>query len=173
MQLVDVEDNQLYMWDRGRNTIPKLRSLERRIDGPLYETPIEIERVGHKGDKETTYEFYPTKRVKVAFEDLPEKIELINGEGGSIVIERSASDLEYFIENGDLPKRDEKLKAPKTKNVEEPIRPRKRAEEPIRPQKQEVDAEEEDEEEEIPVRRTRPAAKVEEEIPTRRKIREF
>ena len=74
--LYDVEAKESKIWTRGKSFFNKLSSLCSRYN-PLVGTPIEIERVGKKGDRDTTYETYPMKSDDSRIEDFPE----INPEG--------------------------------------------------------------------------------------------
>lgn len=62
LQLQDVETGELLIWDRSPQIIQILRSVVKRINGPIYQTIIEVERVGKAGDPKTTYQFYPAER---------------------------------------------------------------------------------------------------------------
>lgn len=102
LQLYNVDDGKVYIWDRGIQIIQKLRSLERRIQGPLYQTIIEIERNGRKGDQHTTYEFYQTnsRDTTLTLEQLPAKVDL---EATGLIMNESAESIKVYLETGDFP----------------------------------------------------------------------
>ena len=71
LQLQDVETGELLIWDRSPQIIQILRGVVKRINGPIYQTVIEVERVGKAGDPRTTYQFYPVDRnERLRLEDL-------------------------------------------------------------------------------------------------------
>ena len=65
---------------------------------PLVGTPIEVERNGKAGDKNTTYELYPMQSDNKKIEDFPE----IKAEGLAFQV-KSKEDLEYYLQNGVFP----------------------------------------------------------------------
>lgn len=77
LQLQDVETGDLLIWDRSPQIIQILRSVVKRINGPIYQTIIEIERVGKAGDPKTTYQFYPAERnERLRLEDLVKPLDI-------------------------------------------------------------------------------------------------
>ena len=93
--LYDVESEEVKIWDRGKTFFSKLSSLCARYN-PLVSTPFEIERNGKKGDTKTTYETYALDTDDVTLEDLPEVPELL----GTLILDKSYEELEFFLENG-------------------------------------------------------------------------
>lgn len=102
LQLLNVDDGKVYVWDRGIQIITKLRSVERRIQGPLYQTVIEIERNGRKGDQHTTYEFYPTssRDSTLTLEQLPPRFDL---ENSGFIMNENADSIRTYLRTGDFP----------------------------------------------------------------------
>lgn len=93
--LYDVESEEVKIWDRGKTFFSKLSSLCARYS-PLVSTPFEIERNGKKGDTKTTYETYALDTDDVTLEDLPEVPELL----GTLILDKSYEELEFFLDNG-------------------------------------------------------------------------
>lgn len=111
--LFDVDANEIKVWDRGKTFLSKLSSLCARYN-PLVATPFEIERNGKKGDTNTTYETFALEKDETTFEDLPEIPELL----GTLILDKSAEDMEYFLDNGDFPKDDDEKEAAPARNPE-------------------------------------------------------
>lgn len=82
------------IWTRGRTFFNKMSSLCSRYN-PLVSTPFEIERVGKKGDTNTTYETYPMQSDKARIEDFPE----IKAEGTCFQT-KTYEELERFLSTG-------------------------------------------------------------------------
>lgn len=97
LQLYDVNDKKLKIWDRGKNFANILEAQARRVK-PLYGTQFEIERCGAPGSAQTTYNLFPIQNPDVVVDTLPEKIELL-GEN-SIVLDKSFEDMRTFVSNG-------------------------------------------------------------------------
>ncbi len=93
--LFDEETKEVKIWDRGKTFYSKISSLAARYN-PLVSTPFEIERNGKKGDTKTTYETYALDTDDVTLEDLPEVPELL----GTLILDKSYEELEFFLENG-------------------------------------------------------------------------
>lgn len=67
----DIGSKESKIWNRGRTFFNKLSSLCSRYN-PLVATPFEVERVGKKGDTNTTYETYPMQSDNAKVTDFPE-----------------------------------------------------------------------------------------------------
>ena len=93
--LFDVETEEVKIWDRGKTFYSKISSLAARYN-PLVATPFEIERNGKRGDMKTTYETYPLDSDDTSLEDLPEIPELL----GTLILDKSYEELEFFLNNG-------------------------------------------------------------------------
>lgn len=100
--LYDVDADEVKVWDRGKTFLSKLSSLCARYN-PLVATPFEIERNGKKGDTNTTYETYAMETDDMTLEDLPEVPQVM----GTIVLDKSFEDMEYFLDYGDFPQDEE------------------------------------------------------------------
>ena len=85
------------IWTRGRTFFNKLSSLCSRYN-PLVATPFEIERVGKKGDTNTTYETYPMQSDNARVEDFPE----VKAEGTCFQT-KTFEELEHYLQTGAFP----------------------------------------------------------------------
>lgn len=105
----DVEEDRVKIWERGKKFFNKISGLCSRY-GKLVEKEFEIERHGKAGDTNTTYEIFPMDDSEPAsMEDLPE----IPDDFGKFVLDKSADDMEYFLEEGQFPPEDD---APRRRN---------------------------------------------------------
>lgn len=100
--LYDVESEQVKIWERGKKFFGQLSSLCSRYPN-LVSTEIEIERNGKKGDTGTTYSLYPAAPDDTTLEDLPELPVIIGG----LVLDKSAEEMEYYLDYGDFPNSDD------------------------------------------------------------------
>lgn len=92
--IYDETSKESKIWTRGRTFFNKLSSLCSRYN-PLVATPFEIERVGKKGDTNTTYETYPGQPDSARIEDFPE----INPEGICFQT-KSFEEMQNFLQTG-------------------------------------------------------------------------
>ena len=100
--LYDEDTQEVKIWDRGKTFYSKLSSLCGRHN-PLVSTVFEIERNGKKGDQKTTYETYAISTDELTLDDLPEAPELL----GSLVLDKTAEDMEYFLDYDQFPETEE------------------------------------------------------------------
>lgn len=96
--LYDVDADRVVTWERGKKFFSKIASLCARYPD-IVSHVFEIERNGKAGSKETTYEIYEVSDDGTTLEDLPE---LPNITGG-IVLEKSAQEMEYYLQHGEFP----------------------------------------------------------------------
>lgn len=89
------------VWERGRTFQKEILGLSGRYN-PLWQTAFEIERQGKKGEQTTKYGIYP---MNYTTEELPIDDEDLENESvlGTIVMEKSAEELEYFVRNNEFP----------------------------------------------------------------------
>jgi len=109
IQLFDVDEERIKVWDRGRTWKKVMEGLCNRYN-PLVSTIFEVERSGKKGDPSTTYQNYPLQTDDTTLDDLPEKPELLGG----LVLDKTAEDIEVFLETGQFPPDD--YEAPPERN---------------------------------------------------------
>lgn len=112
--LYDEDAGEVKVWDRGKTFMSKLSSLCSRYN-PLVATPFEIERNGKKGDTNTTYETFALETDNTTLEDLPEIPELL----GTLILDKTFEELEYFLENEEFPNDKENISE---RNVAQPTR---------------------------------------------------
>ena len=103
IRLYDEDSGEVKVWDRGKTFFSKLSSLCSRYN-PLVATPFEIERNGKKGDTSTTYETYALESDETTLEDLPETEDLL----GTLILDKTFEELEYFLDNGEFEDTDDK-----------------------------------------------------------------
>lgn len=96
--LYNLDTQEVQVWDRGKNFVPTITSLCTRYN-PLVSTPIEIERNGKRGDRETTYMTYPLQSDEVMLKDLPELPDVL----GTIVLDKPYDDLIHYLQYGEFP----------------------------------------------------------------------
>lgn len=96
--LYNIDEDKEQCWERGKKFIPKLTSICARYPN-LVSHVFEIERNGKKGDQTTTYEIYEVDKDETTLEDMPEVQDPI----GSIILDKSADDMEFYLENGYFP----------------------------------------------------------------------
>ena len=101
------EDGKVKIWERGRQFISKLQGLINRYN-PLQEKVFEIERHGKAGDTSTKYEIYPLDGVDSVNLNDVEMPEL----EGSLILQKSFEDMEYYLDNGNFPADDSNQDAP-------------------------------------------------------------
>lgn len=101
--IYDIEEDKVKIWERGKKFFNKISTLCSRY-GKLVEKEFEIERCGKAGDTNTTYEIFPLDDSEpVSMEDLPE----IPDDFSRFVLDKSADDMEYFIEEKQFPPEDD------------------------------------------------------------------
>lgn len=100
--LYDTAENEVKVWERGKNFFPKISAICARYssaDVPLVSHTFDIERHGKAGESSTTYEVYETSKDDVTLEDLPEIPEVL----GTIILDKTAEDMEYYLDTGRFP----------------------------------------------------------------------
>lgn len=96
--IYNVDQERVQVWERGKKFIAKLSSICARYPN-VVSHKFEIERNGQKGDTATTYEIYEVGKDETTLEDLPEQAEVL----GTLVLDKSADDMEFFLDNGYFP----------------------------------------------------------------------
>lgn len=98
----DIDEDEVKIWERGKNFFGKMTAICGRYSNsntPLVAHTFEIERHGKPKDTSTSYEIYETGSDETRLEDLPEVPDVI----GSIVLDKSADEMLYFMDNGEFP----------------------------------------------------------------------
>ena len=95
------------VWERAANFAVTLKNL---IDeyGPLSDSIFKIRRNGEAGNMKTTYSILYCNPNVYKNSDFPIDTSIFEGYNaiGNTVLDKSASEIEYFINNGDFPNND-------------------------------------------------------------------
>ena len=99
--LYNLDANEVQIWSRSKSYGSTLSSICSRYakKGNLVNNVFEIERNGAKGDKQTQYKEYQIDNDDTELEDLPEAPDPI----GTVVLDKSFEDLEYYVKHKDFP----------------------------------------------------------------------
>lgn len=85
------KDDEVKIWERGKSFVSNMVSLMNEIGNiPLVEVPVEIERIGKKGDRYTKYDMFPEVEDGTTLRDLPETPDVL----GTHVLELTYEELE-------------------------------------------------------------------------------
>lgn len=99
----NIEEDKMQVWERGKKYFAKITSLISRYSDaktPFCSQVFDIERHGKKNDTSTQYEIYPVGSADdTTLEDLPELPTIIGG----LVLDKTAEDMEYYLEEGYFP----------------------------------------------------------------------
>lgn len=99
--LYNIDEDKVQIWERGKKYFQKMSSLCARYNNLVSHT-FEIERNGRAGDQKTTYEVYEVGKDATTLEDLPETPDVLGG----IVLDKTAEDMEVYLETGSFPPAD-------------------------------------------------------------------
>lgn len=99
----NIKEDKMQIWERGKKYFAKMTSLISRYSDaktPFCSQVFDIERHGKKNDTSTQYEIYPVGSADdTTLEDLPELPTIIGG----LVLDKTAEDMEYYLEEGYFP----------------------------------------------------------------------
>lgn len=113
--LYNIDAGEVQTWERGKNFFRKLSSYCARTPN-VASVITEIERQGKKGDTSTDYGLYKIEQTNKKLEDFKDDIpEII----GTIVLDKSAEDMQYYLDHNRFPDDD-------SSGNDEPIRRRDR-----------------------------------------------
>lgn len=121
--MYDIDEDEVKVWERGKNFFAKMSALCARYSNantPLVAHTFDVERHGKKGDTSTTYEIYETGSDGTTLEDLPEIPDIL----GTIILDKSADDMIYYLDNScfpnndGAPKRSESARTERTERTE-------------------------------------------------------
>lgn len=96
--LYNLDEDKCQIWERGKKFISKISSICARYPDVVSHV-FEIERNGKPHETTTTYEIYEVDKDDTTLEDLPE----ISDPLGTVVLDKSADDMEFYLENGYFP----------------------------------------------------------------------
>lgn len=103
--IYNIDQDRVQIWERGKKFIGRISSLCARYPNTVSQI-FEIERNGQKSDTQTSYEFYPIEKDDTTLDDLPEVPDPL----GTIVLDKSTDDMEFYLENGYFPPDDEPVR---------------------------------------------------------------
>ncbi len=102
--LYNIDKNEMQIFDRGKKFMSKLSGFMSRYSKPsIVSHVVEIERNGKPKDMQTTYELYEIEEDGSKLEDFDEFPEILGG----IVLDKSADDMNYYLDTGDFPPEDD------------------------------------------------------------------
>ena len=106
----NIDEGRAQIWQRGKTYFSKLTSLCARYapNGNFVGNVFEIERNGVAGDQKTTYEIYKIEDDNTTLEDLDEPQKAL----GTVVLDKSFDDMEFYLDNGYFPPEGEEETAP-------------------------------------------------------------
>ena len=117
----NIDEDKVQMWERGKKFISKISSICARYPD-VVSHKFEIERNGKKGETTTTYEIYEVGKDETTLEDLPDVANPL----GSIVLDKSADDMEFYLDNEYFPPDGEEApvrrREPRDREEERPVR---------------------------------------------------
>lgn len=96
--IYNVDQDRVQIWERGKKFIAKISSICARYPN-VVSHKFEIERNGKAGDTQTVYEIYEVGKDDTTLEDLPEQNDVL----GTLVLDKGADDMEFFLDNGYFP----------------------------------------------------------------------
>lgn len=100
--IYNIEEDSVQVWDRGKSMFQTLMGQCSRYsnkDTDIVNNIFEIERMGKPKDKKTQYQIYYIEKDDTTLEDLPEAPQIL----GKIVLDKTADDMEYYLENEEFP----------------------------------------------------------------------
>lgn len=103
IKLYNEDAGEPQIWERSKSYFQRLNSLASRYN-PLCDEIVEIERNGKKGDKGTTYEFFPIENSPINLDDyeIPDPI-------GTIILDKTAEEMEEYLNTGEFPVTDDEV----------------------------------------------------------------
>ena len=99
LKLYNEDAGEVQIWERSKLYYQRLSGFTSRYK-PLYNEIIEIERHGKAGDQQTDYQFFPVENTPIDITD--EKYECPEAVG-TIILDKTADDMHYYLENGNFP----------------------------------------------------------------------
>ena len=108
--LYNIDEDSIQVWERGKNFFSKMTSQMARYP-EFVKHVFEVERNGKPHDTQTTYEMFEIGKdddVRLEDFDMPNIL-------GSIILDKTADEMEYYLENDEFPS---------DNTAEEPVRRR-------------------------------------------------
>jgi len=106
----NIDENVVQIWDRGKTMFQKMTSLCSRYatKDNLVNSIFEVERNGKPKDTNTTYEIYQVDKDDTEIGDLGDLPKVL----GTVVLDKTADDMEYYLEQGEFPPTGDEDEAP-------------------------------------------------------------
>lgn len=103
----NLDENMVQIWERGKTFQKDIgRAVSKHPD--TVSQVFEIERVGEKGDKQTKFYIDPVgKPDGTTLEDLPPLPEVLGTSRAAHVWDKTADEMEYYLEEGEFPPTDD------------------------------------------------------------------
>lgn len=103
--LYNEDTDQIQTWERGKTFYGQISGLCARYPNLVSRT-FDIERNGKAGDQGTTYSIYPVgdpdgTTVQDILDDMG--VEALTNPLGTIILNKSAEDMEHYLDTGDFP----------------------------------------------------------------------
>lgn len=122
--LYNEDDKQSQIWERGSKFFAKISGVCSRYGRkPIVSQIFEVERNGKPHDTQTTYEIYRTDDEaddkKIEDFEMPKIL-------GGLVIDATAEDMEYYLDNGEFPPTDDEADAVPQRRSRREEEPRRR-----------------------------------------------
>ena len=110
------------IWERGSGFRKKLQGIVNRYGkNGLMNKVFEIVRMGKKGDKNTQYEIFPVDDLDEDECPIPDHDDMnFSDVLGGIVASKSFEDMEYYLDNEEFPKQEEKPKRQSRRDEDTP-----------------------------------------------------
>ena len=115
--LLQIADGKTVLWERGKKFGAKLSSMCSRFPHLVSHT-FEIERNGQAGDQQTSYEIYEIEKdenVTLDQFEIPQPL-------GTVVLDKSAEDMQYFLDRGVFMDSGSNTSQPIRRDSSEPVR---------------------------------------------------
>lgn len=100
LPLYDCDTDEVKIWERGKSFFRTLASYCSHNPN-VSEVITEVERCGKAGDQQTTYNLYATRDtdnfdIENVREDIPNIL-------GDVILDKTRSDMEYYLDRGSFP----------------------------------------------------------------------
>ena len=115
------DTGKVQIWERGKKFFSKISSICARYPN-VVSHKFEIERNGKPRETTTTYEIYEVDKDDTTLEDLPEVANPL----GSVILDKSADDMEFYLDNEYFPPTDNDAPVRRRETREEESRPVRR-----------------------------------------------
>lgn len=119
--IYNIDEDKVQLWERGKKFFSKISSICARYPN-VVSHKFEIERNGKPRETTTTYEIYEVDKDDTTLEDLPD----VTSPLGSVILDKSADDMEFYLDNEYFPPDGDDAPARRRESREENTRPVRR-----------------------------------------------